>query len=529
MARVSLFALLVVAASAQETAKVEPRRLAMVIGNSAYAKLKPLPYVQQQVPLIADALRNANFDVQVVQDFVWPEVTQQERTFRDQIHPGDICLVYYAGYAVQVADDDNFLLPVNFDPAGTADMEERAYHFKRLQQMLDDQQAALKIFIVDSSPQIDVHIAGTRPGDIGLMEPQVQGSKETFYISAVFPGRWVPPVPEGSVGLLTQATAQRLGQPGLSLGELFDLVKKDVGSSSREAQLPDVRSSVVMQTFYFHEPVKVSPAPPPPPPPPSWPRPNLPVTNRRDREDYVWIPAGKFLMGCVPGDARCHPEERPQHEVTLSHGLWLGRTEVEVGSYKRYTEMAKGPGGKKIRMPSLMDGLKGDDYPIRYVTWEDAASYCHWAGGRLPTEAEWEFAARGGQNGEIYPMNSEDSRDKANFAGKAGNDIYDGLAPVKKFDPNGFGLYDMAGNVWEWVGDSFSGTYYSADPVTDPKGPPTGKEHVIRGGSYDSDPREHLRISFRKGYSGVAPGVGFRCAIDDSPDSRKLLPAPDAQ
>jgi iron(II)-dependent oxidoreductase len=505
-----------------------PRRVALVIGNSAYSTLKPLPYVAQQVFLMTEALRKANFDVHVVENFKWPDYIQEERRFGEQIRPGDICLVYYSGYAMQVAaDDDNFLLPVNFEPAASAEMEDRAYHFKRLQQMLDDQHAALKIFILDASPQIDAPIKGAGPGDVGLMEPQIQASKETFFISAVFPGQWVPPVPAGSISLLTKTVAQFIAEPGLSLGELFDRVKKEVGLASAEAQIPDLRSSVVKQSFYFHEPIKAAPTPTLPPSP-VWPRSNLPISNRQDREEYVWIPAGKFLMGCVSGDVRCHPEEKPQHEVAISHGFWMGRNEVQVGSYRRYTDRAKDERGKKIPMPRLVAGGNGDDYPIENVSWEDGAAYCRWAGGRLPTEAEWEYAARSEQSEEIYPMKTEaDSREKANFTGKSGNDQYDYLAPVRKFDPDRFGLFDMAGNVWEWTNDWFSPSYFTSATVSDPQGPAIGKEHVIRGGSWDSDPKEHLRISFRKGYRGVAPSVGFRCVIEDTPSSRKALANPD--
>src|SRR5208282_4517968 len=99
--------------------------------------------------------------------------------------------------------------------------------------------------------------------------------------------------------------------------------------------------------------------------------------------------------------------------------------------------------------------------PIVDVVWEDAQAYCGWAGGRLPTEAEWEFAARAGKTGEIYPLNSENSREKANFYGRKGNDIFDQIAPVRKFDESAFHLFDMAGNVWEWVADWWSPAYYA--------------------------------------------------------------------
>ena len=135
------------------------------------------------------------------------------------------------------------------------------------------------------------------------------------------------------------------------------------------------------------------------------------------------------------------------------------------------------------------------------------------------------IAARGGMKDEIYPMNTENSRDSANFAGKSGNDIYEFVAPVRKFNPNPYGLFDMAGNVWEWVNDFFGP--YTAAAVADPKGPAGGKEHAIRGGSFDSNPKEHLRISYREGKSKDANNIGFRCAIDNTPESQKLLPNPE--
>jgi formylglycine-generating enzyme required for sulfatase activity len=509
--------LLVLAATAQERSPSAPRRIALVIGNSEYAALPKLPAVKTGVALIGSTLRDAGFQVVTVADFRWPDFLNAERDFANSLQKGDICFVYYAGYAVQ-AESDNFFLPVNFDPRAKGDMETRAYHFRRLQERLESHGVALKIFVLDAPPQLDVAIPDA--SDIGLMRPDPTDSPETLFVSAAVAGHWVPVAPAGAPSPFTAAVAKAMAEHGLTLAQVFEKVRQECAP-----QLPEVTSSLVQQQqFRFHAADKL---PPPPPPKPEWPRGGIPVTNRTDREEYLWIRPDTFLMGCAPKDTRCAAAEKPRHQVTISQGFWMGRNEVQIASYQRYVAANKAQG---VRMPSApQDGIgwKAGDRPIVNVRWEDAAAYCTWAGGRLPTEAEWEMAARGGKPDDVYPMSSEDdSRDKANFYGKKGNDTFEFAAPVRKFDPNPFGLYDLAGNVWEYVSDFYAPDYYTAQAVTDPKGPDTGKEHVARGGSFDSDPKEHLRISFRKGFKGINPNVGFRCVLSDTPETRKFLPEP---
>jgi formylglycine-generating enzyme required for sulfatase activity len=388
-------------------------------------------------------------------------------------------------------------------------MQDRAYHFKRLLQKLESRGVGLKILVLEAPPQLD--IALPEGSDIGLMQPDISESHETIFASAVFPGRWAAPGPQGAASPFTRAVSKAMREPGLMLAQVFDVAKQDKALTQTPYVMDVLRQQ---QQFYFHPPVKT----------PDWPRPGMPVSNRNDREEYLWIRPGRFLMGCVPGDSRCSASEKPQHEVTITKGYWMGRNEVQVGSYQRYVK-AKG-----VKMPSapIYDrGWKVSDQPVVNVRWEDAAAYCTFAGGRLPTEAEWEMAARAGKANQVYPMSSEESsRDKANFNGQKGNDIFEYVAPVRKFDPNPFGLYDLAGNVWEFVADFFSPAYYTAAAMSDPQGPTSGKDRVIRGGSYDADPKEHLRISYRRGFSGTAPGVGFRCVLEDTPETRKILIEP---
>ncbi len=500
--------LIALAVRAQQIAPPAPRRVALVIGNAEYTFLPKLPAVKLDTTVIQDALRGSGFEIHLVTDFQYPAFLTTEAEFEKTLRPGDICFIYYAGYTIQ-ADNDNYLLPVNFDPRSKGEMQTRAYHFKRLLQKLESRGVGLKILVLEAPPQLD--IALPEGSDIGLMQPDISESHETIFASAAFPGRWAAPSPQGAASPFTRAVSKAIREPGLMLAQVFDVAKQDKALTQTPYVMDVLRQQ---QQFYFHAPVKT----------PDWPRPGIPVSNRIDREEYLWIRPARFLMGCVPGDNRCSAAEKPQHEVTITKGFWMGRNEVQVGSYQRYVK-AKG-----VRMPSgpIYDrGWKVTDQPLVNVRWEDAAAYCAFAGGRLPTEAEWEMAARGGKANEVYPMNSEESsRDKANFNGQKGNDLFEFVAPVRKFDPNPFGLYDLAGNVWEFVNDFFSPAYYTVAATNDPQGPKSGKDRVIRGGSYDADPKEHLRISFRKGFGGTAPGVGFRCVVDDTPETRKILVEP---
>ena len=195
------------------------------------------------------------------------------------------------------------------------------------------------------------------------------------------------------------------------------------------------------------------------------------------------------MMGCSPGDNECYDDEKPPHQVTITKGFWLGQTEVTVGAYKRFA------GATGRQMPPEPDfsgrplnpGWGDEAMPIVDVTWDDAQAYCSWAGGRLPTEAEWEYAARAGSTaaryGDLdeiawYADNSGRQRldsariwneDQVNY-GKRLNENGNGMHEVGQKRANGFGLYDMLGNVWEWVNDWYDENYYQNSPSQDPQG-----------------------------------------------------------
>ncbi|MGP3971032.1 formylglycine-generating enzyme family protein [Streptomyces sp. 6N223] len=165
------------------------------------------------------------------------------------------------------------------------------------------------------------------------------------------------------------------------------------------------------------------------------------------------------------------------------------------------------------------------DHPVVHVSWADAAAFCDWAGLRLPTEAEWEYAARGGLVGARYPWGDEltpGGEHRCNiWQGRfpfknTGEDGYLGTAPVDAYEPNGYGLYSVSGNVWEWCADWFSPDWHVTGPRRDPAGPPEGEARVMRGGSYMCHESycNRYRVAARSSNTPDSSGgnIGFRCA-----------------
>ncbi len=219
----------------------------------------------------------------------------------------------------------------------------------------------------------------------------------------------------------------------------------------------------------------------------------------------VLVPAGEFMMGSNLSD-----DEKPMRRVFLNAFL-MDTYEVTVGQYARYLEVT---GIEEPPDWSVMNQSQHQNRPVVNVDWGDAVNYCKWAGKRLPTEAEWEKAARG-TDGRIYPWGNEaPTRLHANFGRKDWEDHL-ALAPVGSFEAgkSPYGLYDMGGNAWEWVFDWYGHDFYKKGPKKNPIGPAKGDTKVVRGGSwlYVS---EFLRTSFRFNAdpSGKQFGYGFRCA-----------------
>lgn len=247
------------------------------------------------------------------------------------------------------------------------------------------------------------------------------------------------------------------------------------------------------------------------------------LTNK-DGLQYVPIPRGQFVMGCVSSDEKarnCNTDELPRHPITIGENFYMGKTEVTVRAYENFCLRTQ---RSMPEPPHFNAEWREREQPIVNVKWEEAQEYCQWAGGRLPTEAEWEYAARGGRSDDRFPWGERLDRAFSNSGGddnEHGPDNKDGslyAADVGKFPPNKYGLYDVAGNVWEWVADWYSFGYYKDSPDKDPPGPSQGQQRVIRGGSWEDGP-SYLRSSFRNKFDPTkrSNSIGFRCVISAIP------------
>ena len=260
------------------------------------------------------------------------------------------------------------------------------------------------------------------------------------------------------------------------------------------------------------------------------------VANWKTKSEMVMVPAGEFLMGSdKKTDRLAYRSEIPQHPVYLD-AFEIGKYEVTALEYLKFVLATN-------RSPQLDWRYDGGNFqesmahhPIMHVTWHDADAYCKWAGQRLPTEAEWEKAARG-SDGRLFPWGQEYAGPtRANF-GRTGLSgpvrdrperllLYPPIISVDKYENalSPYGLYQTIGNVAEWVADWYSPDYYKAAPDRNPQGPETGTQKAFRGGGW-MDSTTTMRVAMR---NGTDPNtkinwLGFRCAksVTEDPSSIK--------
>jgi hypothetical protein len=509
------------------------RKQALIIGNSSYSTA-PLKNPANDAGAMDAALRKLGFEVRTLRNLDLPHMEAAIDEFTASLSAGSLAFFYYSGHGIQV-NYTNYLLPVDFAASSEIDVKYKAYAATRVQEKMEASGARLRVMVLDACRNNPFRFKRDALGGLASMPVNAEGTLVAF---ATGDNNTADDNRSEANGLYTKYLIPALQSPGLQLREAFQKAKEDVYAASRKTQNPSIYENIVGAYYLVSPPpassggtansrldpaaetwdlIKNSTSPEDfesfakafPDSPfgagariraaqlrrgavasapkvdiPKLPSSSAPVSsvrpdnleagvikvNPKDGLAYVWIPPGTFTMGCSP-DEKCLPDSKPAHPVTLTKGFWMGGTEVTQEAYQRVIGTN----------PSFS---KGPKLPVA-VTWHEAQAYCQEVGTRLPTEAEWEYAARAGSTG-------------------SSNIVIDGSAhEVAQRPANAWGLYDMLGNVYQWTSDWYAPTLTGTN--VDPTGPTSGQYKAVRGGSSVTF-RGRAEPGFRAGY-----GNGVRC------------------
>jgi formylglycine-generating enzyme required for sulfatase activity len=516
--------------------------VALVIGNTAYGPdIGPLRNPANDATDIAATLQQLGFEVTLLLDATRPQMEDAIAAFRRQLRREGIGLFYFAGHGAQV-EGTNYLIPIgaNVESAKTAKAD--AVSAEEVLDSMVEAGTALNFIILDAcrdNPFTHRWPVG-RPG----LAP-MQAARGSLIGYATAPGD-VTADGTGRNSPYTKHLVHYMMIPDLLVEGMFKQVRAAVEEETLGVQTPWEASSL-QGDFTFHPSAGVhssttNGAESMPQEQPGRPGAALrtPAASAQHPQEFAQtilgkdgaemglVPAGTFIMGSTPDEIasllRRNPkangallkDETPRHEVFLD-AFYIDQYEVTNAQFQQFIEatgyrtQAERQGGGKIRtgkktwaqvpdanwhsptgQGSSIAGLEA--HPVVQVSWHDAKAYCTWAGKRLPTEAEWEKAARG-TDGRVYPWGNQLDGTRVNFCDRNcpfewRNDSMDdrsgSTAPVGSYESgkSPYGAYDMAGNVWEWVSDRYQAGYYQHSPSRNPQGPTSGTQVSLRGGSW---------------------------------------------
>lgn len=498
------------------------KRVALVIGNGAY-KVGPLMNPVNDASDMAVKLRKLGFDVTLLKNADQRTMERQIGVFRNKLSSAEIRLFYYAGHGMQVKGV-NYLIPVNIEVRYEDDIKYEAVDAGRV---LDSMAAAGKganIVILDACRD-NPFARSFRSSSRGLARmPELHGS---IIVYATAPGD-VAADGKGRNGLFTGQLLRYINRPGLTLEQVFKKTGKAVSKASGNRQRPWMSLGIYDDVYLAgstppesgHAVLESSPGKKSRPKPARQPVKGEVWIEPTTGMEFVWVPGGCYMMGSNDrGD-----DEKPVHEVCVD-GFWMGKYEVTNAQYRRFRS------DHESKTVIMKEGLDGENQPVIEVSWDDAKEYTDWLSSkeighyRLPTEAEWEYAARAGTQTTWYWGDSEDFtclyanvHDKSSrrilgydYPNVNCDDGYALTAPVGSYRPNDFGLYDMIGNVWEWCEDIYDRKAYSKHDRKNPLHIVDGDIRVCRGACWGSDP-PNMVVSERYGWGqgGGLSGIGFR-------------------
>jgi formylglycine-generating enzyme required for sulfatase activity len=535
-------AVLTVSAQQQNDPATSGPRFALLIGNATYPDATaPLAHPPKNVRALADELRRSGFDVDVKENLGKEEMQRAIDAFKQKIRPGSAALLFFSGYGLQV-NRQSFIVPTNAQIWTESDIRRDGIGIESILGEINSRGARAKLLIIDASRRnpYERRFRGV-PGGLATID----APSGTLIISAAAPGKVLED--EGENSIFIGELVKEMRTPGLAAEEIFSRTRIGVSRVSNGEQVPWVSSSLVDEFYFVQSPTRVGTGPSaaePRPPPKTQPEPRatasppqsaqpaqpLPppqresaVTPRADvgpagsragdvfrdcREcpEMVVVPVGEFDMGSADFDV-----EKPVHRVTIAKAFAIGRREVTFEEW----DQCVAAGNCTYRPDDRGQGRS--ERPATDLSWRDAKAYVTWLSQktgqkyRLPSEAEWEYAARGGTR-TAYWWGRDVGARSANCRECGGNAGQQTIA-TGSFAANPFGLFDTAGNAAEWVEDCWNDSYRGAPKDGSAWTAGQCGQRVLRGGSFDSQAR-YVRSASRFRYDADVRyyANGFRVA-----------------
>jgi formylglycine-generating enzyme required for sulfatase activity len=505
-------------ARADQRQAVQPgpeRRTALVIGNAAY-ETGFLRNPVNDARAMAKVLEELSFDVTLRENLDQKQMKREIQAFGEKLQEGGVGLFYFAGHGIQV-NGRNYLIPVGAAIEHEKQVEYEAVDMGAVLSEMDFAHARMNIVIIDACRD-NPFARSFRSMAQGLAS--IDAPSGTLIAYATAPGS-VANDGAGENGVYTGELIKAMVQPGLKIEDVFKQVRSAVREATEGRQVP-WESSSLEGDFYFLRPLQPAEqkamTQPKPSPPAESERPDVgpveqsargekPARNLKTWKEpvtgivFVWVPGGCFLMGSPKSEQERSEDEGPVHEVCVD-GFWMSQTVVTNAQFRQFQ---KDHDSREIAGHSL----NGDSQPAVFVSWVDANNFSQWLTGqnggqynfRLPTEAEFEYACRAGSEASRYwgedatraciYENVGDYTAERQLGIKPVHECDDGYAataPVGAFRPNGFGLFDMLGNVLEWCSDVYGVDSYVRHDRTNPQNTneSMGQSRVIRGGCWRS-------------------------------------------
>jgi formylglycine-generating enzyme required for sulfatase activity len=498
-------AMLTHSAMSQQTAA----RVALVIGNASYPDAStPLSTTITDARTLAEEFRRSDFDVDLKENLGKEDMQRAIDAFLGKIRNGAAALFYFSGYGIQVARQ-TYLIPVNAQVWTEAEVRRDGISVDALLAEMHRKGAKVKIIILDAARRNPFE-RRFRTSAAGLAALDAPDGTLAMYAAAS--GKVINES-AGANSLFVSELLKELRVPNLTAEEVFNRARIGVSRASNNEQVPWVASSLV-EEFYFGRTRPgattpgPTPAPAPPQPSPSPPAASAPAPSPSERPrtgskagdtfrdctgctELVVVPAGTFDMGSAL------EYENPAHRVTIPKPFAIGRREVTFDEWDKCAE----DGACKYR-PDDRDWGRGDR-PAINLSWLDAKAFLTWLSQktgqvyRLPSEAEWEYASRGGTNTPYWWGRDVGSR-QANCRECNTGETQKTL-PAGSYKPNPFGLYDTAGNAAEWVEDCWNDNYRGAPNNGSAWTTGQCRLRVLRGGAFDSQSK-YLRSTSRFRY-----------------------------